>query len=230
MVKKELSVGTVLIAGAITLVVMTGIFFIGSALSRSKVRSLETDVNEFNIERDAQEISQRMAENLPNKSCEALNIAVKQTVSDVTELQKKVTRYEENRKIEDESFDTLKKQYTNLLLEYWLTTKKVEEMCGAETVKILYLYSDEQSYEGCEDQGTILTHYRKEYDDSLFVFSLDSTLGLRSVDLLVDAYDIEKFPAMIIDGDLYEGFRSKEEIGGLIEKYMGRINATGGND
>ena len=220
MVEKELNIGMVLIAGTITLVVMLSMFVLGSGLSRSKVESLERDVKEFNMERNSQEISRRMAENLPNKSCEALNIAVRQTVTDVRELQDKVTTYENKRKLMDDDFKMLKRQYTNLLLEYWLTTKRVEEMCGAETVKLLYLYSDEEECESCEDQGTILTHFRRKYDNKLFVFPLDTTLELRPVNLLTDAYSVEKFPAMIIEGKLYEGFRSKEDMRKILSEHM----------
>ncbi len=220
MVESNLNIGTVIIAVALTVAVMSGIFYLGLVLSDEKLVTIEGDIREFEVERRSQEISRRIAENLPERNCDALNLAVEQTIQDTQELENEVIRYERNNKIDREEFNFLKKEYTNVLLEYWLMTEKVKEMCDSDTVTLLYFYSDEQDCPECGDQGTILSHYREKYDEDLLVFPLDTTLDMRPINILVDTYEFDVFPVIKVEDEIYEGFMDKEELGEILELHM----------
>ncbi len=220
MVDENLNIGTVIIAVALTVVLMSGIFFFGIMLSDEKVSGIEDEIRSFEVERRSQEISRQVAQELPEKSCEALELAVEQTISDTQELADEVVMYEENRKIEDEEFELLKKEYTNVLLEYWLLTEQIEEMCGSDKIKLLYFYSEEQECPACEDQGTIISHYREKYDETLLVFPMDTTLDMRPINIMEETYDMGTYPVIKINGDVYEGYMDKEELGEVLEEYI----------
>lgn len=204
---------------------MGGMFLMGQELSERKVSSLQEDIEQFNQEQNSQDLARRLALSLPQKNCEALNIAVRQTITDVKNLQDKVASHERSRKLRNGEFDTLKKRYMNLLLEYWITTKQVEETCGSDVVKVLYLYEDADVCPTCEDQGVVLTHYRQRYEDRLLVFPLDASLDMRAINLLENAYNVDTYPTLVIDGDKYEGFKGREALGDILDDYI-ETNST----
>lgn len=204
----------------LTLTLMAGMFFMGVALSDEKVGAIDEELEQFAVERQEQDLSQRIATNLPQYNCEALNVATRQTIDDINELREDMEIYEQARKLEHGEYQTLKRHYNNLLLEYWLTAREIEELCGSDVVKVVYIYSDDQDCPECGDQGTILTSYRQQYDDRLLVFPLDATLNTQTVDLIIDSYGIETFPALIIDDTYYEGFLDHDELGDILEDRM----------
>lgn len=226
MVERNTDWGLLIAAVVLTATVMAGIFYIGNMLGDEKISRIEQDVKEFSIERNSQDLTRQLAENLPEENCKALNVAIEQTVQDITSLQEQVAEYEQASKLQDPAFVPLKKRYTNLLIQYWLTVNQVEEKCGSETTTVLYLYADEPQCPRCEDQGTVLTHYRQEYEEKLLVFPLDSTLGMRPVNLLLSSFNITQYPGLIIEGDVYQGFKDKDGLGNILKNY---INTTAAN-
>lgn len=220
MVEQRVDWEVLFVALLLTGAIMAGMFFLGQELSERKVQSITSEVEAFTVERNAQDISRRLAENLHTNNCRALNIAVQQTIQDAETLRQKVARYEDTNKLRNPEFPLVKKQYTNLLLEYWLTTKKVEERCGSNVTKVLYIYADPGNCRRCEDQGTLLTAYRQTYPEQLLVFPLDSTLDLQPVNVLINSHNITTYPALIIEGDVYEGFQDRQELGNILETYI----------
>ncbi len=225
MVEKNLNIGTVILAVTVTVVLMGGIFLMGTRLSEEKVTGIEREITRFEIERRSQDISRQLAENLPEKNCDALEVAVEQTISDTAVLADRVTDYEDNVKLGNNRFEMLKKEYMNVLLEYWLLTEKVDEMCGSSTVRMLYFYSDPHVCPMCEDQGTIITHYREKYDDTLLVFPLDMSLDMRHLTILRETYDIEEYPVMVVGEDVHRGFMDMDEMGQVLEGYIEDVEA-----
>lgn len=220
MVERRVDWEVLFVALVLTAVIMAGMFYLGQELSNRKMDSLAAEVEELTVERNAQDLSRRIASSLPANNCKALNAAVRETIADVEELRKKVATYEQTRKLENPEFDVLKKRYTNLLLEYWLTTKQIEGMCRSNVTTILYLYSDPDQCDRCNDQGTVLTKYRQTYDERLLVFPLDTTLDLSPVNVLINTYDVSRYPTLVIQGDVYEGFQSREALGSHLSRYM----------
>lgn len=216
----------IFIAVVLTLTLMTGMFFMGQALSDEKVGKLGDTLEQFALERDAQDLSRRIAQNLPHNNCKALNVATSQTIDDIRNLRENMEVYEQARKLENDEYETLKKRYTNLLLEYWLTTQEIEEMCGSDIVTVLYIYSTPGECPRCADQGTVLTKYRQEYDNQLLVFPLDASLDLKPVELIINSYGIDQYPALIVGDDYYEGFKNNEEFGNILKAHMNQTTRT----
>ncbi len=190
MVERSVDWEVLFVALVITVAVMAGMFFLGQEFSQWQVDRIGRQVEELTVERNSQDLSRRLAQNLPQRNCEALNVAVRETIEDVESLRQQVATYEQTHKIENPDFTLLKKRYTNLLIEYWLTTQQIETRCGSNVTTVLYIYHDPDVCERCEDQGTVLTRYRQQYEDRLLVFPLDATLDLPTVNVLIDAYEV----------------------------------------
>lgn len=216
----------IFVAFVLTVTIMAGMFFAGQALNERKVNGLQSDVTELAIEREAQDIARRLADRLPRNNCEALEVATRQTIEDIRNIRTNMQTYEQSRKLSGEGFTTLKKRYTNLLLEYWLTAERIDEQCDSNVTTILYLYSDKEQCPRCTDQGTVLTKYRRMYEKRLLIFPLDTTLGMRHVEMIISAYNITRYPAIIVEGRLYQGFQDNAAMRRILDRHM---NASAGS-
>lgn len=221
--KRKVSWEVIFVAAVLTGTIMIGMFFMGVALSDEKVGQLGDRLEQFAIERDAQDLSRRIAANLPRNNCRALNVATRQTIADIARLQRDVEAYDDAQKIGNSEYLRVKKQYTNLLLEYWLTTQDIEEMCGSNIVTVLYIFSSSEQCPRCTDQGAILTKYRQRYDERLLVFPLDATLDMRPVNLIMDSYNVSSYPVIIIEDEYYEGFIGDERMGTILQEHLANI-------
>jgi hypothetical protein len=114
----------------------------------------------------------------------------------------------------------LKKYYSILEIRHWLLLQKTAKECDTPLSFIIYFYSDKKTCPKCEDQGYILTYFRKKYP-FLRVYSFDYNLRLSALETLKSIYGLKKtLPAMIINDKVYHGFRNKQEIEKILEQYI----------
>lgn len=228
MVERNLTIGTILVAAALTATIMGGIFYFGGALRDTQVQEMMDELERLEVERRSQDVSRDIAGRLPKDDCEVMDASIGWAVRNLGELEERIEQHEEGARMEGEGFRMLKKEYTNFLLEYWLLTKEAEEECDINTTRILYFYADDATCPRCTYQGTILTHYRQEYEEDILVFPLDVTLDMEPVDLLIDAYVLDEegettYPTMKINGEVYRGFVDMEEMGEILEEEIEEV-------
>jgi hypothetical protein len=90
--------------------------------------------------------------------------------------------------------------------------KKVRERCGLKSIFVFYFYSDKDQCKDCEKQGYILTALREKYPD-FRIYSFDYNIDLSAVQALISVYKVKnELPAMVLNGKVYNGFQSVEDI------------------
>lgn len=131
---------------------------------------------------------------------------------ELNSLAEKIT-YTENNFSESEELDRLKKYYALLEIKDYLLMKKISERCGTEAVFVLYFYTTSENCSECVRQGYVLTSLRESYP-GLRVYSFDYNTDLSALRALVSIYKVEdtKLPALVVNGKLYTGYRSVEDI------------------
>ncbi|MCJ7478588.1 MAG: hypothetical protein MUP63_00225 [Candidatus Nanohaloarchaeota archaeon QJJ-7] len=219
MVERRLSWEFIFIAIIITGAIMAGMFFLGLNLSEIKVNELEEDVERFQIEQKSQDLTLQMSENLLKQDCQAMEAMVQETTKEVGDLQQQVATYEQTNRLGNNGF-LLKERYMNALIEYWTMVERVNEECGSEVLSVAYIYHDSDKCPRCEDQGTLLSSYKQQYGENLLVFPLDASLDMKHINTLIEAYDVERYPALIINDTAYEGFKDREALGNILETHM----------
>jgi hypothetical protein len=106
---------------------------------------------------------------------------------------------------------SLKKSYSLLEIKDYLLMKKITERCGQKPIFILYFYNNDNC-EDCTKQGYVLTSLREEYPN-LRVYSFDYNLDLGAIKSMISIYKVpNKVPALVINGKVYSGFQSVEDI------------------
>ena len=106
----------------------------------------------------------------------------------------------------------LKHSYFMLEIKDYLLMKRLTEKCGFKPTFILYFYSTQDVCEECDKTGYVLTALRDKYPD-LRVYSFDYHSDVEAVGTLISIYKVKpNIPAMIINGIIYYGFHSIEEL------------------
>lgn len=229
MVEREVSWHYPVAAGFITLLVFAAIFGAGLLLSDYKVDALRESVEATEVEQNSRLVGQDLSANMEENSCQAMGEWMNTTVKDLRDLRKEVASYEEANKIDNPRYEAVKKQYMNLLLQNLVHVREYDSKCDRQMVDIVYFYSD--NCDACTDQGTILTHIRQEYGQEVVVFPLDTELGMSPITFLENYYGVEQYPSLVIDGELYEGYRSTAELESLLDSKLNETstNSTGGS-
>jgi len=111
----------------------------------------------------------------------------------------------------------LKKYYSLLQIKDYLLTKELSQKCGFKTVSIIYFYSNNDCPE-CTRQGYVLTALHEAYP-TLRIYAFDANLDLSAIKTLQTVTKApESVPSMIINGKVYTGFKTLEEIESKLPK------------
>lgn len=225
MVDRKVDWEYLVLAFCVTVILMTGIFYLGSELSDHKVNSLRDDVKQIEVEQRSHSLGLQLAESVEGQRCEAMRRWVKSSVPEIQDLRQEVANYESSSKVENTDYTLVKKRYMNLVIQNLIEVRQMEERCGEDRVNVIYMYTKDGCGR-CDDQGTVLTYYRRNYDDKVLVHPLDTDLDMKSIEFMEDFYDINQYPALIIEGEVYEGFQSREKLGEVLEQNLNQTNQT----
>lgn len=131
--------------------------------------------------------------------------------SELNSFAEKISYSENNIGNDDTSVVSLKKYYSLLEIKDYLLMKKIKERCGEKSIFILYFYKNDKC-DDCTKQGYVLTSLRQKYPN-LRVYSFDYNLDLSAIKAMISIYKVpDSLPAIVINGKVYSGFQSVEEI------------------
>lgn len=118
-------------------------------------------------------------------------------------------------------FIRLKKFYSILEIKHWLLLKRAAKDCDLNMASVIYFYKEKSECSKCEDQGYILTYFRKEYPEQLRVYSFDYGLDLSALEALKSTYSLkENLPIIIINDEPFYGFKTKKELENILSEYI----------
>ncbi len=144
-------------------------------------------------------------------------------------LAKRLSFMEERLGVDNPEVIRLKKYYSLLQIKDYLLMKKIGKKCDQDSTFILYLYSNRGDCKDCEREGYVLTYLREQYPD-LQIYAFDYNLDVSAIKSLASLYNIEnKLPAMVINDELYYGFKSKEEVEELLPESIKEISEENNN-
>lgn len=225
MVERKVDWEYLVLAFLVTVLLMGGILYLGTGLSDHKVNSLRDDVKQIEVEQRSHSLGLQLAESVEGQRCEAMSSWVESSVPEIQNLRKEVAAYESSSKVDNADYELVKKRYMNLVIQNLIEVRQMEENCGDDRVNIVYMYTKNDCGR-CEDQGTVLTYYRRNYEESVLVHPLDTDLEMKSIEFMEDFYNIEEYPALIIEGEVYEGFQDREKLGNVLEQNLNKTNQT----
>jgi len=194
-------------------------FSIGFLINDFKQQDLSSDLSSIKdfVEKNDVEISLMDYLN-DNISCDYLSLRASTINERTHELGIKVETYENNNGILNDEYYALKKSYINSLINNWINVQKAKELCDLNYSTILYFYNLKEDCPQCAQQAIVLSSIKDLYGANALIYSIDSTLGLDSVNILRYSYNITEFPSLVINGEVYFGYVSFSDIKEMLEQ------------
>jgi len=195
----------------IVFLITLGIFLIAIYLSNyfnnKKIDSLKSIQDRVYIDLLSSETKFNLLEEL---SC--TDVGTTFLSEELSALASKITFSENNRIGSQDEIDELKRYYSLLEIKDYILMKRVKDRCGQKSVFVLYFYADKNNCPDCEKQGYVLDSLYEQYPE-FRVYSFDYNLDLSALKALISIYKIkDDLPALVINGRVYNGFQSVEDI------------------
>ena len=202
-----------------SLLFLTGVFS-GLVISKDRMNEVQDRINDFESSIKSLEVGLLINDALNNETiyCNFLQEKIKETKFELEELGTKAVEYEEQSKIKDPSYVSIKSDYNSIRAEYWLMLEKLKKECNNNYTTVLFFYRTNVTCNECIDQGVILSHLASIKPD-IHVVSLDSDEDLLIIKTLKEAYSINSVPSMVIDAStVITGLTSEDELSFRLNK------------
>jgi len=216
MVKKSLYI----LAGIITGVIVLMSLFIVILIDRMRSSYIEKELELFKQDIETLNLESISLDMIGEDiTCDDLlnnTIFLEDLMRRLDELEKKLQKYEkEETIIKSKDFQRLKTDYSLLSIRTWFLLKKIQEKCGERFLTVLYFYKLDDCPE-CEEQGIVLSYYKKILGEKFMVFALDMNLDNPVIQIIKGAYNVEDAPSIIVNNEKHSGFVSKQELKEII--------------
>jgi len=191
----------------ITLTIFILGLWVSNSLNNKKIDQLKNIESKISLDLMSSETQFSL---LQEQSCKDVSNSI--LSSELNTLADKISYSENNIGATDTDVVSLKKYYSLLEIKDYLLMKKIRERCGENSIFILYFYKNDDC-SACTKQGYVLTTLREKYPD-LRVYSFDYNLDLSAIKTMISIYKVpaDNLPAIVINGKVYSGFKTLEEI------------------
>ncbi len=120
----------------------------------------------------------------------------------------------------------LKRLYSILEIKDYLLMQQLAAKCNLKPVFILYFYSNKGDCSNCEKQGYALTALSETYPE-LRVYSFDYNIDVGALQTLISIDTVKnQLPAVVINGKVYYGYQSVDDIQKILPQLSTLKNAS----
>src|SRR3989338_4959113 len=185
------------------------------ATDNARMKELNRQSEELQARYDALQVQQLYLSTLPNNknSCPSITIALQDAIKQLARSLDNVQRVRESTLINTRETEIIERTYLNDNIRYWIFAKKAKEICNANIVTILYFTTTNKCDE-CEQQGDILSYYKKKLQDNILIFPINTALREKEtiISVLESQYEITTTPAIVIEDTTYTEPLTREQL------------------
>lgn len=199
----------------ITIIIFAMGFLAGLVLDAERTEYLTEQSNQQRVQYSSLQLQYQLIEEITRDGdCLAMRNTFDQNVKNLEEARIRLESYSQDTTTQRENYDLLAREYTHAQIRYYLLAQNIQRLCGEEVSSILYFYTDGEDCSQCDDQAFILTYLKQLIGDKLLVFSFNSQLAAEepTIQLLMNRYQVNTYPTIVVNEAVYEGLQSKEEI------------------
>ncbi len=218
-IKRNFSKTRIFLALIITLLIFTLGLTLGLLLDTQRIQWSERESKQQKADYESLQWQYLFLTSTEDKeeTCILLKAAFDKSVTDLGESLDRIQSYRKQSQINDEDYVLIERAYIIDNLKYWLLARQYKQECGGEYAIVLYFFS-EKNCPICPDQGVILTHYKKIYEEKLLVFPINTDLETQesSVKILQNRYNITELPSIVVGNKKYSGVVDMESLSEII--------------
>jgi len=215
-IKREINIHKYIAVTALTALIFILGILLGNYLANTRLSSMEKTQTDLTMQISGLELKEKLT-----SSMDVCNLTWSELLEEKVDMGKKVERLETRFGKENENVLRQKEIYELIEIRTWLILKEAREKCHDGKINlILYFYTNKEndekgSWRQCEDQGYVLDAVYQRYPQNISTFTFDINIQNPAVDTLLQIYNINKVPALIVNGEVYteyKNFKSIEEI------------------
>jgi hypothetical protein len=206
--ERQLSTKKYLLAFFFTLLVFTGGILTGLTIEKARLQ----DSQQINTIEKLNLRSIQLQQNYIDSGiadCNALNKVLETNIEELAKKMYILTEYEKNSLFNGDDFSLQLRDYFLTEIQFLLISQEIDKKCQKDSLKIIYFYD-----ENTEDtQGKILDYLKLKFKNNILIFSFNS--GFRQepmIDILMESYNINTFPSIVIDSQVFQGSTSLETL------------------
>lgn len=211
---RHMQISRYVLAGIITLGIFLLGLMIGLVVEGKRIAYVQDLYQEQRVEFSSSQLQYSYISTLNTQdACPAIYSIFYNNLEKLDETSKKLQAYAKDSRINDDTFNVLKREYTIEQLKYWLLSRQTREQCNEDVVRVLYFFSTDEQCPECGEQAFVLDYLKKIYGEKLLIFSIDGTFESEPmVQILKQQYRIENYPTLIVEYQKLEGFSSREDL------------------
>ncbi|MCK9595748.1 hypothetical protein M0R19_01005 [Candidatus Pacearchaeota archaeon] len=210
---------TFLYALILTLVIFNLGIFMGYMLESSRIDK----INSFYLSAEMgllDQIIQKDSMEILNLNCDSLVQENIKFGDDIFKEAQIIQKYEEANRI-NENIIFQHKRFDLLRALFWINSIKIQQKCNPDYHNLVYLYKyNNPSIEQESKQkffSNLLGELKTKFGSNLMLIPIAADNDISSIDLLVEKYNVNELPAILIDETyLITEVENKEDI----EKYL----------
>jgi len=174
---------------------------IGLVIEKERLQAVEEINLDQNVKMKSLQLQQFYLES-GDVNCEAMNNLFEVNMQELSESMNRVIEYNKKSLIDSSLFEYQLRDYFLTEIQFLLFSSEIEKSCGMDAVTVVYFYDESQQ----DVQGDVLDYLKKIFGQEMLVFSFDSTFKEEPmIDVLISSYGVETFPAVIVNGEKFEG-------------------------
>ncbi len=219
---RDLRTSRYVAAGVITAIIFLLGIMLGFVIEGKRVTTVNDLFQEQRVEFSSSQLQYSYVTTLQSQeSCPAIYSIFFNNLKNLDTTAQRLEDYVKDSKINDESFNVLKREYTIEQLRYWLLSKQARDVCQDDLVRVLYFFSVDEECAQCNDQAFVLDYLKKLFGQKLLIFSIDATFEQEPmVKILKQQYNITQYPTLILEEQMIDSFSSRED---LLANICGRL-------
>ncbi|MBN1923234.1 MAG: hypothetical protein JW791_00560 [Nanoarchaeota archaeon] len=208
MAKKKHSTNFYLImAFFVSAVIFASGIGIGLFIDNLKGESISASLSDMRLSLQDAEIELLVMDYLGGSlSCDYLTMKSTELGEQSTNLGTQLDVFEQSNQINPDFYVPLKQEYTRVLIKNWITLEEIKKSCNSNYSTILYFYNNIDC-QLCDNQAYVLEYFKSLLGDKVLIFALDAGLNAGVVDLLRYNFNVEEYPSLVINGELYSGYQ-----------------------
>jgi len=204
-------------AGFITAVIFLLGLFLGFVIEGKRVNLLQDIEDEQRVEFASSQLQYAYVQSLQaRESCAGIYKVFYENLRRLDQTRYRLEKYVQDSRLNDATFELLKRDYTLEQLRYWMLSGQAREVCDEDVVRVLYFYSTDEECPRCGDQAFVLNYVKGLLQERALIFAIDARLAEPMVDVLERQHNITSYPSLVIERDVLSGFVSKEAILGEV--------------
>jgi len=202
---------SILKASVVTIFLLLIGLLVGLQVDDARTGFLEEQIRESNLRGETFVVTQEYMEESSKNYCKIASSQVPQLSKRNAQIGSDLESFSSKSLSNEYSYDYLKEKYYVNQLKLFNMLRGYNDKCESKATLIFFFFDD--SVES-QRQGSVLTEYRQEVDNSTYVFSYNlETEESNILEMLKSDYNVSEGPLIVINGNkTFRRYVSLEEL------------------